>query len=60
MLGFEKDRYVKVEFSCFELQMLWAIVDWELQTTQDYSNYFFTKINLQDLEKLLSDEICKM
>ena len=53
--GFLKDKYVQIELSEFELQMIWAIVD----NTKHEEKDFFTEINLNDLKQQLTLEINK-
>lgn len=55
-MTYYKDKYVKVELSYYELQMIYAIVNNYKNTVEEW----FTKDNLKDLNGILKTEVEKL
>ena len=53
MIGNSKGKYVKIELSEFELQMLWVILD----SSKVEEDYWYTQQNLEDLQSIITDVI---
>jgi len=51
MIEYNKNKYLKVEFSEYELQIIWAIICSSIWQ----EGYWYSKQNLKDVENLISD-----